>query len=98
MIVNVHKTADGKKIVAICDSNLLGKKFEENGLQLDLTVDFYKGSELSEEETRKVIKNAYIINVIGEESILFLAKERIIDKDNIIKIKKIPHAQAMFIV
>ena len=45
MIVKIHKMPDGRSVIAVCDSNLLGKKFEEKNLQLDLTADFYKGSE-----------------------------------------------------
>ena len=98
MLIKIHKTPDRKKMIAICDSNLIGKKFEEKGLQLDLRGDFYNGDELPEEEIRKVIKRAYIINAVGEKSVKFLITEKIIDKKNIITIKKIPHAQAMLMV
>ncbi len=40
MIVNIHKTSDGRRIIAVCDSELIGKKFEEHNLQLDLTSNF----------------------------------------------------------
>ena len=40
MIVKVHRTPDGRRLIAVCDNNLLGKKFEENDLQLDLTSNF----------------------------------------------------------
>ena len=96
MIVKVHK-ADTKKIVTIVDSDLIGKKFEEKNLQLDLTVDFYKGEERTEEEIKDITKDAYIVHLVGEESINFGLKMGWLDKDNIIKIKNIPHAETMFI-
>jgi hypothetical protein len=43
MILKEHKSHDGKCVIALCDDDILGKKFEENGLQLDLTSSFYKG-------------------------------------------------------
>jgi len=43
MIVKSHSTGDGRKVIAICDDSLLGKKFEEGDKQLDLTSEFYQG-------------------------------------------------------
>jgi len=95
MIVKVHKTQDGRKIVAICDNDLIGKKFEEKNLQLDLSADFYKGEEKSEEEIIELIKGSYMVNIVGKKSINLAVKLGIMDKKNIIKIKKIPHAQVI---
>ncbi len=97
MIVKVHKTHDGRRIIAICDSDLIGKKFEEKGLQLDLRPNFYKGEEKDEKESYELIKTAYIVNAAGEKSINFCIKEKIIEKDNVKKIKKIPYAQCLIL-
>ena len=95
MIVKVHKTQDGRKIVAICDDELIGKKFEEGKLQLDLNSSFYKGKELEEGELTELIKDSYVVNIVGKKSMDFALKLGIVDKKNIIKIKNIPHAQAI---
>ncbi len=95
MIVKVHKTGDGRKIVAVCDKDLLGKKFEEGKLQLDLASNFYKGDEKEEEEIIKILNDGNIINFVGKKSINLGLKQGIIAKNNIIRIKKIPHAQAI---
>ena len=95
MIVKTHKTQDGRKILAICDSDLIGQKFEEKKLQLDLTSDFYKGEEKNEEEIISLLKGCYLINVVGEKSIGLVIKLGIINKNNIIKIKNITHAQGI---
>ena len=95
MIVKVHKTPDGRKVVAICDNELVGKKFEEGKFQLDLSSSFYKGEEMDEEKARVLIKGSYILNIVGEKSIDFAMKLGIVKKESIIKIKNIPHAQAI---
>jgi hypothetical protein len=97
MIVKIHKTSDRRIILAVCDSNLIGKKFEEKGLQLDLCSDFYKGEEKTEQEICDLFKQAYIVNLVGKESISLALKEEIIEKENIIKIKNVPHAEAVII-
>ncbi len=95
MIVKIRKTNDGRNILAICDSDLIGKKFEDHDLQLDLTSNFYKGEEKSEKEILELFKTGSIINLVGKKSIEVGIKAGIINKKNIIKIKNIPHAQAL---
>ena len=94
MIVKVHKR-NGKVLVAVCDTDLIGKKFEEGELQLDLTSDFYAGKELDEKATGDLIRNAYIINLVGKNAIKLGMDEGIIEKDHIKNIAGIPHAQAV---
>ena len=44
MIVKIHKR-DDRTILAVCDSDLIGRTFTEGERQLDLSSDFYKGEE-----------------------------------------------------
>jgi len=95
MIVKVHKTIDGRKILAICDNELIGRKVEEGKLQLDLNSDFYKGEEKNEKDIIEMLKDCYIINVVGEKSVGFVLKLRVVNKEDVIKIKNVPHVQAI---
>ncbi len=94
MIVKVHKRND-RTIVAVCDSDLVGRKFTEGERQLDLTGDFYKGEELSDKEVGDLIRNADIINLVGPNAIKIGLQEEVITQDHIITIDNIPHAQAI---
>ncbi len=95
MIVKVHKTQDGRRIVAICDNDLIGKKFEEGNLQLDLSSSFYQGEEMSEKGVMELIKGSCMVNIVGEKSIKLAVKLGIVGKKGIIKIKNTPHAQVI---
>ena len=97
MICKLHKNPEGQIIIALLDSDLLGKKFTQNELQLDLTSDFYKGEEKTEHEILHLIKDAYVINAAGKNCIDLLLKNKLIEKQNIITIDSIPHAQCMII-
>ena len=94
MIVKIHPTPNGK-MIAICDSDLLGKKFEENEKQLDLSSNFYKGEEKSPEETEQLLKDCYIVNAVGKESVDLLVKNNLIKKENIGVVSGIPYAQCV---
>lgn len=93
MIIKEHKNNEGKLILAICDKELLNKIIEENDLQLDLTSNFYKGEEKSEEEIKILIKKSYLINAVGEKTIEFLKKLELTKDEEIKKIKNTPYAQ-----
>ena len=95
MIVKEHSTQDKKLLLAICDSNLIGKKFEEKNKQLDLTSNFYKGEAKSDQETTNLMKKAYILNLVGEKSVNLALKLELISGDHVDSIKKIPYAQCL---
>ena len=94
MFVNVIRTY--RDVVAICDSKLLGKKFEQGKFQLDIKETFYKGEDVSEEEATKILtdmaKEDATFNIVGEQSINVALKVGIIDKQCIKKIQDIPFA------
>lgn len=92
MIVKKH-SANKRLVLAVCDSEILGKVFEEENLQLDLSSDFYKGEEMNKKELRFLIKKADIINAVGNEAVDFFMREKLIEKKDILYIKKIPYVQ-----
>lgn len=96
-IVKIHKLSDDRIMLAICDSNLLGEKFENGKHQLDLSSDFYRGEEMDDEKILSHIKRAYIINLVGKESIDFGIRYKLIEKNIVVVIKGVPHAQAMLV-
>ena len=80
-------------VVALCDSNLIGKEFEEGERYLKVSERFYKGEEISEEEIRKIFKGVDNINMVGKEIINFALKEGFINEEDVISIQGVPHGQ-----
>ena len=95
MIVKVHKTQEGKKIVAVCDEELIGKKLKEKNIQLDLSSEFYNGEKKSEEDILKLFDEAYIVNLVGENAVNLGKKAGIVLEENVLYVHKIPHVQAI---
>jgi len=83
-------------VVAACDSELLGKKFEEGIKQLDVRESFYKGIEVSEEEAIKVMQFQFredaTFNIVGENAINTAIKAGVIEQETVGKIQGIPFA------
>ncbi|MBT4334206.1 DUF424 family protein [archaeon] len=81
------------EVVSVCDTNLVGKTFTEGELELKVSEQFYKGEEKTVEEVSELIKEAKNLNLVGEESINLAEKIGILEKDNVLVIDGIPHAQ-----
>jgi len=97
MIAKAHKNPDGKIVVAVCDSELLGKKYEEDQKQLDLTSDFYKGEQNQDSAIGDLMRNAEAVNLVGEKSVKLAVQEGVIDEEHVKTIAGIPYAQAAII-
>ncbi len=94
MFIKIHRSY--RDVVAICDAELIGEKFEENEFQLDVRESFFRGEKFSEEEVKKIIKNMSVedatFNIIGEKSVACALACKIISKKGIGKIRGIPFA------
>jgi len=97
MIAKLHRSYEGRVILAVCDSGLIGKCFSEDELQLDLSSNFYKGEEMSDKRILNFFKVVNIVNLVGEKAVGLGIKAGIVDRKQVIKIKGIPHAQALIV-
>jgi len=98
MIVKKNVYDDGRLFLAVCDDDLIGKKFEDEKLQLDLTSSFFKGEEKNAEEIILLVKKSYMVNFVGEKSVEMALTNGFVEKENIIKIKNIPTAQMLVMI
>lgn len=98
MLVKIHKSY--RKIIAVCDSELVGKKFEKGNMQLEVREDFYHGEEKTESEVIEILKIAEAddatFNLVGTKAVKAGIKAGIINKEGIIKIQGVPHALGLF--
>ena len=92
MFVKIIKSY--RDIVVICDSDLIGKRFEGGKFQLDIKESFYKGEKKTKQEIISIMQNMSredsTFNIVGEESVNCALKAGIISKESIKKIKGIP--------
>ncbi len=94
MFIKTHEAY--RKIVALCDSDLIGKTFTEDIKQINITENFFKGEEKNKEETIEFLKDMEkedaTFNIVGKESVECALIAGIISKDGIITIDNVPVA------
>lgn len=92
--IKIHRSY--RIVVAVCDCDLIGKKFEDTKRQLEVKEYFFRGDELNEEKAIKTLQmqkqEDATFNIVGKESINAALKAGIISKEGIGKIQGIPFA------
>lgn len=94
MLVKIHKSY--RDIIAICDSELLGKSFEEGKKILNIRENFYNGEEKAEQELVEFLKDMAMedatFNIVGQKSVNCALKAGIISKEGIKIVQGVPFA------
>src|SRR3989338_9010847 len=93
-LIKVHKTY--RLVVAVCDAELLGKKFEEGNKALEITESFFNGEEVDEKKLAELISDLAredaTFNIAGKSSVNCALKCGIISKAGIKKVQCVPFA------
>ena len=94
MFVKIHKSY--RTVVAVCDSELVGKRFEEGIKQIDIRENFYRGEEKSFDELVELFKfqkaEDATFNIVGEDSIKAAKKAGLISNEEIKYVEKVPYS------
>ena len=94
MLIRIHQSY--RDVIAICDSDLIGKRFEEGKFQLDIKESFFKGEKTSKEKAMKIMQDMSredaTFNIVGEKSVDTALEAGIITKEGIKRIRGIPFA------
>ena len=94
MQIKIHEAY--RAIVALCDTELLGKYFSEGIRQIDIKEGFFKGEEKTFEEIVEILKDMEkedaTFNIVGQESVKAALQAKIIKKESLIYIQGVPIA------
>jgi hypothetical protein len=81
--------------VAVCDQDICNKTLKDKDIEFFVNPRFYQENEGDEEKVISLLKKAAGANLVGEEAVKCGVEVGLIDPRNIIKIKEVPHAQAL---
>ena len=94
MQIKIHESY--RKVVAICDSELIGKKFEEGKMQLDIKESFFGGEEIEDdkvvEKLMKLSVDDATFNIVGEKAVGFAVEAGLISEESIGNVQGVPFA------
>jgi hypothetical protein len=94
MLVKIHSSY--RATVAICDSEILGKTFEEGIKSITINPHFFQGEEKSDLEVLEIMEKGsyedYTFNIVGHESVKLALRAGLVKPEGIIKIQGVPIA------
>jgi hypothetical protein len=90
--VNLKKI--GKNVVlAICDSEILGKTLREGKIVFHVNEKFYNGGLVTVEEAVEMIENSTIVNMVGKCCVEKAIAKGYVHPQAVLNIEGVPHAQ-----
>ncbi len=82
--IKVHDSY--RRVVAVCDTDIIGKKFFEGKRQLDVAERFYKGNKFTFEEAIKQLQRHSVedatFNIVGKKSVKAAMAAHVIDDNS----------------
>lgn len=92
MIVNERETAEGR-LVAVCDDDVLGESFENDGVTFEVTEEFYDGEPADEERVVASLARARVANIVGSRSVDLAVEHGFVEETNVLDVGGTAHAQ-----
>ncbi len=80
-------------LLAICDSELLGKTLREGKIVFQVKEDFYRGARVDVDEAVCMIENSTIVNMVGKNVVKKAIERGYVHPEAVLKIDGVPHAQ-----
>ncbi|MFP4232789.1 MAG: DUF424 domain-containing protein [Candidatus Aenigmatarchaeota archaeon] len=84
---------EGQKVLAVCDKKLLGKVLEDEERSFEVKESFYGDETIDDKELLKKAEDSTIINAIGSDVVSLLIQNGFFEKDKVLKIDGVEHAQ-----
>jgi len=92
--LKIHKSY--RRVVAFCDCELVGKRFEEGKIQLEVRENFFKDREVDEDEVKKILKREQAedatFNIVGKNAVKIALDVGLISEGNVGKVDGVPFA------
>jgi hypothetical protein len=90
----VHQDG-GDVMLAVCDKSILGQTFSRDGIKLKVTERFYGNSTASEDEFLRMVGQATIVNLLGDQIVEAALRHRVVDPENVVDLCGIKQAQVI---
>ncbi len=94
LYLKVHDSGN-REIIALCDEELIGKTFRDNGIKLEVNERFYKGELKDLEEVKDRLNAGENFNIVGEKAIKLCVELELIDETSVLNVEGIPYAMVL---
>jgi hypothetical protein len=82
-----------QRLVAACDTELLGSTHREGKFKLDVPPSFYDGLRVDAVGLGSYLRSATVANLVGKRSVDVAIGLGLVDPSNVLVVSGVPHAQ-----
>ena len=94
MEVYVKVTRWGRHtLLAVCDTDILGKTFKKDGVVFEIKEEFYNGYKTNIDEALELIEQSTIVNLCGRNIVKKAIEKGYVHPEAIFEISGVLHAQ-----
>jgi|SRR5688572_15892677 len=86
-----------QRLVAACDTELLGSTHREGKFKLDVPPSFYDGLRVDAEGLGSYLRSATLANIVGKRSVDVAIGLGLVDPANVLVVSGVPHAQFLIL-
>lgn len=90
--IKLHKTPK-ENLLAVCDLEILGGKFSDGEKRIEVYRSFYGGDVIDENSLSDHLRNATIVNLVGERAVGKAIELGYVNSDRVLRIGNTLHAQ-----
>jgi hypothetical protein len=80
-------------LIAVCDCDLMGKKFIEGYLHVEILPDFFGKEKATAQDVEQALAGATMANLVGELAVGHAIRLGYVVRENVLTIKGVPCAQ-----
>ncbi|KAF5069702.1 hypothetical protein DSECCO2_230320 [anaerobic digester metagenome] len=91
MLLRIHRSADNKEVIGLCDRELIGKTYTEGDISISITESFFGNEPALEEEVVRVLMTSDNITIFGHRCVDLATRYGVIEKDSCRLIEGIPY-------
>src|SRR5688572_1203956 len=84
-----------QRLVAACDSELVGTSHKEGKFHLQVPAAFYDGVRVDEANLGAYLRGATVANLVGRRTVDVAVRLGLVDPAHILTIAGVPHAQVL---
>ena len=95
LLLNERETAKGR-LVSVCDADVLGEEFEAGDVSLSVTVDFYDGEAVDEQQVVESLARCKVANIVGTRAVRLAIEHGFVDEENVLDFEGTRHAQLLW--
>lgn len=85
----------GGLLLAACDRELLGRRFAEGVLRLEVSRPFYEGEAVEKRIFLEAMNLATVLNLVGKVTVGLAIEAGVVDPETVLHIQGVPHAQVV---